>query len=520
MAGSTIVVELSLTRIFDVMLSPSLSYLIVSTAVLGFGLAGLWSALRPTRRPALSQLGLGYGLTVPLLLPLLNALPLNPYWLAERPLSIVLSFGVLVLALLVPFFLAGLFLLLAFASQPARIQSLYSWDLLGAGMAAALMLPLVPWIGPTGLLCWAAAAGLLASLVLARRANRAQRAACSLLGLALLSLPLTRWPGYLEVVHHVNKRGVLRDTAQGRRELIRWDPISLIAVFDKPQGFNKYLAQTKGLQYDGGTQSSFMFPFDGDFARLRQKLERHPDLVREDFWQLGVLASHYLKRDTGHSALIIGSAGGQEVKAALVYGASRVDCLELVSTVVDLVSHRYDAYLGHLFTRPEVHLTAAEGRSALRGSEQRYDVIQIFSNHTSSSIAQGTGALSPVFLQTVEAYQDYFGHLAPEGVLHINHHLYPRLVTTAALAWKGMGRTNFQQHVAVFSTTVQPSLPTVLIKMSPWTQKELDELNAFFRQPPSATGRSRILWTPREAFWPPSSTWETGPLNRSPGECR
>jgi spermidine synthase len=187
------------------------------------------------------------------------------------------------------------------------------------------------------------------------------------------------------------------------------------------------------------------------------------------FWNIGVLASHYLKRDSNQNVLVIGSAGGQETKAALIYGAAHVDSVELVPTVVELGTGRYASYIGNIFKNPRVHVEAGEGRSFVRHSGKLYDIIEIFSNHTSSSIAQGTGAVSPVYLQTAEAYQEYFTHLTPNGVLHINHHVYPRMITTAALAWKQLGRTDFARHVAVWNSPSDKSLPTMLIKMTPWT---------------------------------------------------
>jgi spermidine synthase len=107
--------------------------------------------------------------------------------------------------------------------------------------------------------------------------------------------------------------------------------------------------------------------------------------VNENFWQIGVLASHYLKRDTDHSALIIGSAGGQETKAALIYGATYVDAVELVPTVVDLATGAYSPYIGDIFHNPAVHPHAGEGRSFIRSSNRKYDIIQIYSNHTRAS---------------------------------------------------------------------------------------------------------------------------------------
>ncbi len=84
--------------------------------------------------------------------------------------------------------------------------------------------------------------------------------------------------------------------------------------------------------------------------------------------------------------------------------------------------------------------------------------------------------MATTYLQTAEAYEEFFSHLKPDGILHINHHIYPRMVTTAAKGWKNMGRTNFRAHVLVFQARdgVQDNLPTLLIRMRPWTREEVD----------------------------------------------
>jgi predicted membrane-bound spermidine synthase len=205
-----------------------------------------------------------------------------------------------------------------------------------------------------------------------------------------------------------------------------------------------------------------------------------PGRAAEHFWGVMVLASHYLKQDSRQNVLIIGSAGGQETKAALVYGAEHVDAVELVGFVVEEGKTDYAKYNGGIFIHPNVNSVKGEGRSFLRSSGKKYDIIQIFSNHTSSSIASGTGAMAANYLQTVEAYVEYFQHLSADGVLQINHHIYPRMLTTAAAAWKQMGRKDFRKHVLVFEKqNVIDNLPTVLIKMTPWNQKEFKTMTAF-----------------------------------------
>jgi hypothetical protein len=89
--------------------------------------------------------------------------------------------------------------------------------------------------------------------------------------------------------------------------------------------------------------------------------------------------------------------------------------------------------------------------------------------------------MSPNYLQTADAYRDYFSHLTDDGILHINHHVFPRMVTTAALAWRQMGRTDFQRHVVVLGmATERDSLPTFLIRMRPWTEAEVADLMTLF----------------------------------------
>ena len=486
-ALSTLVLELMLTRAFDVTLTPNLSYFVVSLAVFSFGLAGIYATLKPVPverdiAGILTGCCVAFAATVLLLIPIINALPLDYRRIVQHPGATFAAFAVLYAALLLPFFLAGYVLIAVFSKYASKIQRLYFWDLTGAGLGTVLVIPFIARIGPGGLIVCAAALGLIAAALFS--SSRRVSGACVAVALIVAAVPAVRGQNYLDFKYHMDKRGIMAAIAAGKDELVRWDPISKIDVIDetfRPEDRQPWHqgGDRKALQYDGGNQTSYFYKFDGNYKALRDLMQTQRDKVNENFWQIGVLASHYLKRDLPHSVLVIGSAGGQETKAAVTYGATYVDAVELVPTVVDLATGPYSAYIGNVFRNPIVHAHAGEGRSFVRHSGRTYDIIQIYSNHTSSSIAQGSGALSPVYLQTAEAYQEYFSHLTGDGVLHINHYAYPRMITTAALAWKNMGRSDFKRHVAVFFSPSELTLPTVLIKMTPWTQSEIAQLSAF-----------------------------------------
>ena len=88
-ALSTLILELTLTRIFDVVLIPNLGYFVVTSAVFAFGLAGVYATLRPipvehdiTR--ILVTRSVGFALATLLLIPLIIYLPLDYAHLASR----------------------------------------------------------------------------------------------------------------------------------------------------------------------------------------------------------------------------------------------------------------------------------------------------------------------------------------------------------------------------------------------------------------------------------------------------
>ena len=473
-ALTTLMLELTLIRVFDVLWSPNMAYMVVTLAMFCFGLSGVYFALRPLMmtdfgiRSFLSRLAFLFALFALLILPFLNWLPLdfNKFYL--NPWAGGLMFFSMYLCLILPFFFAGLVFTTVFSTYSSRIQTLYCWDLAGAAIGCVILVPFLPLIAPGGILFLAAAFALLASACFAMHFRT--KVIFSTLALILMIVPFCQ-DDYFEFRDHIDKRGVRTAKQSGIVELSHWDPISKINVIN--YGIYKHIA------YDGGLQSSYIYPFDGDFKKLRENVIRGD---KQAFYGGSMLLSHALKADQDQDVLIIGAAGGQEIRASLMYGAAHIDAVELVGYVVELGKRIYADYNGNIFNHPHVNAFKGEGRSFLRSTKRKYDIIQIFSNHTSSSIAAGSGAMATSYLQTAEAYKEYFTHLKDDGILQVNHHVYPRMITTAALAWKQMGRTDFAKHVIVFEAAPphKDNLPTMLIKMTPWTAAEVKPLRAYF----------------------------------------
>ena len=70
-----------------------------------------------------------------------------------------------------------------------------------------------------------------------------------------------------------------------------------------------------------------------------------------------------------------------------------------------------------LYLRPEVHLQVEDGRSFVRRTSGKYQVLQATLVDTWASTAAGAFALSENNLYTSDAFADYLSHLTDDGLL-------------------------------------------------------------------------------------------------------
>src|SRR5206468_11257869 len=149
-----------------------------------------------------------------------------------------------------------------------------------------------------------------------------------------------------------------------------------------------------------------------------------------------------------------------DLASALVFGASHVDGVEINPIIAnDVMRERFREFSGGIYTNPRVRLTIDDGRSFVRRTPDRYDVIQASLVDTSAATAAGAYTLTENSLYTVDAFNDYLDHLTDRGLLTITRWVFDglRLVSlahaaTAAHGWPLADRIAIvrQQRVATF----------------------------------------------------------------------
>ena len=94
---------------------------------------------------------------------------------------------------------------------------------------------------------------------------------------------------------------------------------------------------------------------------------------------------------------------------------------------------QFKEFSGGIYEHPRVRVFVDDGRSFVRRSEERYDVIQASLVDTWAATAAGAYTLTENTLYTVEAFDDYLQHLTDDGVLTITRWVFDglRLVSLA-----------------------------------------------------------------------------------------
>ncbi len=463
-ATATLLLELSLTRIFSVVLFYHFAFLAISVALFGMGTGALcsyWLTARFSRVPVWSLLGILSGLNLPVtagsLVFVLRRKP-NLELTGENLWTLALIYFVSA----APFFLAGAVLSLVVEHAVERVDRVYFYDLGGAAGGCLILVPLLNLLGGPGTVLAAATLyGLAGALWCFGGGRRAP-----MILLLILSGVMAVFTGW-----NVRTRWVDVIYAKGRP--LAWE------VFSRWNSFSRV-----GVKADDGAGNPAIV-IDGDAATSIPNYSAEistPD-QREQWLREGPSLPYRLR--PGAVTLIIGPGGGFDVARALASGSTDVTGVEINPIIVnDIMKERFADRSQRLYFRPEVRIHVEDGRSFVRRTDRAYQVIQMTLVDTWASTAAGAFALSENNLYTTEAFLDYLDHLTADGLLAITRWEFEppreslRVVSLALAALRERGASQPWRHFLVGRENAQDASgygakDTVLVKRNPFTPAEI-----------------------------------------------
>lgn len=468
---ATLILELSLTRIFSVVFYYHFAFLAISVALFGLGAGGVFSYF-VAARPGNLWAKLGW-------LALADALcVVTSLWfvLSRAGTPGTWTLALVYLAAAIPFFLAGTVVSLAISESVERVDRAYFFDLAGAASGCLLLIPFLNLFGGPNTVISAGVIYAVSAAVWFHQAGGYKRRATAVL-MALLLTGLMIINGK---THLIDVR-----TAKGQplppERFVEWNSFSRVSVMRADVSWEPEAYWTVILDGDAGTGIA---PFD--FARgispeIRRKLlDQGPGFP-------------YVIRP-GAKTLVIGPGGGYDVARALAGGSKDVTGVEINPIIANTIMRNRMLTESHgIYRRPEVHIAVEDGRSFVRRSGEKYQVIQATLVDTWASTAAGAFALSENNLYTSDAFYDYLSHLTDDGVLAFTRWGFDppreslRLITLGMDALKRLGIGQPGRHFLAIredSAHVHAygALDTVLISKRPFSEEDIAKSREFLKE--------------------------------------
>ena len=478
---AALLLEISYTRVVSYKLFYYYTYLVIGLALLGIGsgsvVTSISSRVRRASTERIMMVGSLFGAGSVLVGYLIVArLPIDSLAIWDygtgRSVTSLVKIVAICLALYASFIWIGVMISTLFSRKTEGISKLYFADLLGAGVACAVAVPLISVIGPPRIIALAGTilAGVGVLVAVRQRSRLLPAGAVLALGLAVGVVASSVLPD------------VRPDDGKGDpsgADVSEWSPIFRIDTVPLPNGVL--------LNHDA-MLGSVIKPWDGDVDTLDGEVFNFDEDPRSlPFDVLGEAADN---------VMIIGAAGGHEVLASLYYGSGNIDAIELNPLTHELVTETYADYGGHLAEQPGVDYRTGDGRSFLARSDDTYDVIWYpapDSYSATNASTAGAFVLSESYLYTTEIIEDSFDHLAEGGIVATQFgeldftnkpNRTTRYVSTVREALDRHGIDDPSQHVLVSTTPSggESVLSTVLVKTAPFTEDEIatfvDEVEA------------------------------------------
>lgn len=472
LSGGLLVLELTLTRIFSVTMWYHFAFMAISIAMLGLSAGAIFVHRFGRKRTdeelfnMLPILCAAFGVMAIASMAVVLRLRFDNTFGAQGMAQLLLIYALTT----APFMVGGGAIAIAVRKYGSSMSSIYSADLLGAGLACILVIPLLRMFGGPATVYVAALLAIGAGLLFSRGPGR--RVTLASLILVLILFGTNTGTGLLRVVWAKEKHeeGLLYEA---------WNSFSRITVFPTEEGWNtQFFGWGMSPVYDGPLPRQLGMHID---SYAGTPISEYSGSARElVHLRYDVTALAYHLRPSG-THLVIGPGGGRDILASLAMGADSVVAVELNPEVVKAVNVVFGDFSGSPYSLPGVEGVVDEARSFLRRDQRAYDVIQASLVDTWAATAAGAFTLSENTLYTVEAMNDYLQRLSDHGLVSISRFLFEppretlRLFAVALTALDARGSEDPADHLAILSCK---GVATLLVGKRPISPVDLDALKA------------------------------------------
>ena len=474
LSASLIAFQLELIQVLAHIQFYHFGYLVISIALLGFGASGTVIVLFRRRlikhfNTLLPVLFFGCSMAMSLALPvsgkLIQSFDLSLLFIEPSQFVILLFCQLL---FFVVFFFGALAIGLIFIHYSTNISTLYFGNMIGSGLGGLGIVFLMSFILPERLAQIIALLPWFGGWLLYIK-NKPFTTAFGLLNCCIIAF-LLLFPNHIQPSLYKSIRRTL-DLPDSRVISTQSSPLGTLQIVQASAlryspglslAYDKTVPPVNGFVFLGGDGLGPIYSEDTSFMRAT----------------IGELPFQIKKPKT---VLSLSSATGSELHRILSHHPLRVNAIEANGRLLDLLSRFSNT--AHPYNNPNVQTHVLHPRTWLAIDSNQYDLVTM---PTVGSFGGSAGlfAMQEHFLLTAEAFSQIWDRLSPNGLFQISAWIDSplrtplRLTATIAELFEQKG-VHYQDHLAAVRSWDMLSL---LIKRSPFTTDEIDNLAAFSRK--------------------------------------
>lgn len=490
LSAAVIAFQLALIQVFSCQQWYHFAYMVISVALLGFGVAGTFLSLfeeRLIQRFTVVFPGLLLLTAVTMAVVTgfsnLEAIRFDSYLLFNDPGHVWRLMATCLLFFL-PFFFAALAIGMVFVRFSGEIGAVYFANLIGSGLGGLPVLWLMWRFFPEELPAVMAAAPLAAFLLFFLTGSKG--------GKSSVSRNKLWWAGLFAVASGLVAYSILHPPALKPSQYKAISKTMLLpetkVEFEKntPYGLMQ-LVSSPVLRYAPGLSLNYrqtvpvrkvMF-HNGDWLGVLLPL---PDSGAAMVLDYSTRALPY-RAGKPASVLVLNAGSGEDVAHALVQGTTQVAAVESNVALEALLKNELAAENDSLFYHPAVRTYPMEVRTFLLADTMRFDlaVMPAVGEFGGSS---GLNALQEQYSMTLEAFQDTWRHLTPGGSLAITVWIdYPLRAPLKVLATlvEMLERDGIRQPLRHLAAVKSWGTVTFMTGKQPLNAQQLDSIRSFCR---------------------------------------
>ena len=492
-SAAGIAFELYIMRIFSVGSWSNFGSLVISTALLGIGLAGIILTfveehIRKRPEMYLSILAIALPLFMTGAVIVAQMVPFNPIFLASdsRQLWFI---GAYYIIYGLPFFIIAAYVGITFIYLRDRIQGVYFWNMIGSGIGGLFIVLFMFFLPTQYLLLPILALTIFAALLSCCRKNgKWNFPILYVIGLSLTaigSIVLTFFLGNIRISDYKDISYVRR-YADSTLVHHSYGPAGEYHVYaSRYFHFAPGLSDNAVLRIDNlPAQLYWGFFIDGSGPIGIMGSLRDEEKVYMDYLPM---AAPYTMLSSPN-VLLVNLCGGINAQVALYNGARSIDILEPSVEMIRLLKDdpTVSRFTGNLLNTERINVIRGEGRSHSANNAETYDLIEISLVDSVGLTDSGGYTVHEDFKYTVEAFTEYFKGLKDGGILSVTvcdrlnpPRNVPRLLNTIISAMKESGFR--EPEKSLYSFGLLRSTSTILVKKGSFTTRDLNDLNNFVK---------------------------------------